>query len=88
VHSDHLLYLTDIFLDIKGDLEGEAIVRECIPDRPLSWSRMVYPEFRLEAVGDIEDWRDPILELWNSPLIRIHIKANGLLGLGSSDEDL
>ena len=31
----------------------------------------------LEAVGNIEDWRAPILELWNSPHIRIQIKTNG-----------
>lgn len=37
---------------------------------------MVHPEFQLEVVGDIEDWKAPILELWNSPHIHIHIKTN------------
>jgi hypothetical protein len=77
-----------------GYLEGEAIVRKCIPDCPLSWSRIVHPEFQLEAAdpeeaaGDINDWRNwraPILLLWESPRIRIHIKIKGL---GSSDEGL
>jgi hypothetical protein len=77
VPCHRLFSLTDIFLDIIGYLEGEAIVRKCIPALPLSWSRMVHPEFQLEAVGDIEDWRAPILELWNFPRIRIHIKING-----------
>jgi len=66
---------TLIFKDIIGYLEGEAFVRKCIPDLPLSWSRMVHPEFQLEAAEDIEDWRAPILELWNSPRIRIHISV-------------
>lgn len=73
----HLFPLTDIFLDIEGYLEGEAIVKRCIPALPLSCSRMVHPCFQVEAVDDIEDiedWRAPILELWNSPHIRIHIK--------------
>jgi hypothetical protein len=76
----HILSLTDIFLDITGNLEGEGIVRKCIPALPLSWSRMEHPEFRPEVVGDIEDWREwraPILELWSSPRIRIHIKIKG-----------
>jgi len=68
---------TLIFKDIMGYLEGEGVVRNCIPALPLSWSRMAHPEFLLEAVGDIDDWRAPILELWNSPRIRIHIKING-----------
>ena len=74
-----LLSLTDIFLDIEGYLESETTVSKCIPDHPqaLSWSRMKHPEFQLEAVGDIKDWRVPILELWNSPRIRIHIKIKG-----------
>jgi hypothetical protein len=55
---------------------------------------MVHPEFQLEAAdpeeaaGDINDWRNwraPILLLWESPCIRIHIKIKGL---GSSDEGL
>ena len=37
---------------------------------------MAHPEFRLKEVGDIKDWRAPILELWNSPHICIHIKSN------------
>ena len=62
---------------LEGEaIVGEAIVRKCIPDRPLSWSRMLHPEFQLEAIGDIEDWRAPILELWDSPRTRIHIKTN------------
>jgi hypothetical protein len=77
VPCHHLLSPTDIFLDIIGYLEGEAVVEECIPALPLSWSRMVHPEFRLEAVGDIRDWRDPILDLWNSPRTRIYIKIKG-----------
>ncbi|KAI0271780.1 hypothetical protein BGY98DRAFT_1006266 [Russula aff. rugulosa BPL654] len=65
---------TLIFKDIIGYLEGEAIVRECIPPLPLSWSRMVHPESQLKVVGDIKDWRAPIFELLDSPFIRIHIK--------------
>lgn len=68
---------TLIFKDVMGYLEGEAVVRKCIPALTLSWSRMVHPEFRLEEVGDIEDWRAPIFELWDSPCIRIHIKTRG-----------
>ena len=36
-------------------------------------------EFQLEAVtvGDIEDWRAPILEVWYSSRIRVYIKVNG-----------
>ena len=71
----HFLSVTDILLDIIGYLECEAIVRKCIPALPLSWSRMVHPEFQLEAVGDIEDWRAPIIELWNSSSFRILIKS-------------
>ena len=74
----HILALSDYFLDITGKLEGEGIVGKCIPASPLCWSRMVHPEFRLELVGDIEDWRAPILNQWGSPHIRIHIKIKGL----------
>ena len=74
----HILALSDDFLDITGKLEGEGIVRNCIPASPLCWSRMVHPEFQLELVGDIEDWRTPIHDLWGSPRIRIHIKIKSL----------
>jgi len=65
-----------IFKDIMGYLEGEAIVRKCIPPLPLSWSR-IHPGFQLEPVGDIKDWRAPILALLDSPCIRIHIIIKG-----------
>jgi hypothetical protein len=70
------LALTDIFIftDVIGRLEGEAIVGQSIPPLPLFWSRMEHPEFELEAVGEIDDWRAPILDLWNSPHTRIHIR--------------
>ena len=74
----HLLSLTDIILDIAGYLEGEAIIREYIPAFPLSWSRLprvVLPESEQEAVKHIEDWRAPIIELWNSSSFRILIKS-------------
>jgi hypothetical protein len=77
----HILSLNDIFLDITGNLEGEGMVGKCIPDRPLSWSRIVLvhpgPEVLLEEVEDLEDWRAPILDQWGSPCIRIHIKTKG-----------
>jgi hypothetical protein len=74
--------LTDIFIftDVIGRLEGEAIVGQSIPPLPLFWSRMEHPEFELEAVGEIEDWRAPILDLWNSPHTRIHIRPRPLIG--------
>jgi hypothetical protein len=38
----HPPFPTDIFLDVIGYLEGEPVVRECIPALPFSLSRMVH----------------------------------------------
>jgi hypothetical protein len=69
--------LADIFLEIGGNIVGEAIVGQFIPALPLFWSRMEHPEFRLEEVGEIDDWRAPIHDLWDSPRTRIHIRPSG-----------
>jgi len=66
-----------IFKEIGGNIVGEAIVGQFIPALPLFWSRMEHPEFRLEEVGEIDDWRAPIHDLWDSPRTRIHIRPSG-----------
>ena len=69
-------YLTDIIPDIIGNIVGEAIVGQSIPALRLFWSRMEHPEFQLEEVGEINDWKAPILDLWNFPRTRIHIRPS------------
>lgn len=67
------LSLNDIFLDVFGYIEGEAIVGQSIPALPLFWSRVELPEVQLEEVGDIVDWRAPIHDLLDSSRTGIHI---------------
>jgi hypothetical protein len=68
------LSLTDIFADVVGCIEREAIVGKSIPDLPLFWSRVKLPKVQLEAeIGDIVDWRAPIHDLLDSPPTEIHI---------------
>jgi hypothetical protein len=34
------------------------------------------PYFEREEGGEIENWREPILDLWDFPGTRIHIRRN------------
>jgi hypothetical protein len=74
------LAVTDkTYPDFVGKFEGEDVVGNRIPPPPPPhvWSFVVYPELRLELVGVVEDWRDPIRVLLDDPRTCIHIKANG-----------
>jgi hypothetical protein len=70
--------LINAFPDIIGMLETETTVEGRIPapQAPLSWFRMNPPYFEREEGGEIENWREPILDLWDFPGTRIHIRRN------------
>ncbi|KAH9984467.1 hypothetical protein BJV77DRAFT_1090480 [Russula vinacea] len=77
------LAVTDkTYPDFVGKFAGEDVVGNRIPPitPPHVWSFVVHPELRLELVGVVEDWRDPIRVLLDDPRTCIHIsdiKANG-----------
>jgi hypothetical protein len=64
VPCHRLLFPSDIFLDIIGYVEGEPVVRECIPALPLSLFRMVYPEFHGWDIEESPDTRSMVLSTY------------------------
>lgn len=69
--------LINVLPDVIGTLESETTVEGDIPAPPLFWFRMNPPDFEREEGGEIWNWKAPILDLWDSPDTRIHIRRNG-----------
>ena len=73
-----LFSLTDIFPDVIGTIEGEAIVETSFHASPLrrpSGDCVAHPDFQLEEIGDMSAWRTSIHNLLSSTHTRKHIRV-------------
>lgn len=75
----HFFSLTDIFPDVIGNIEGEAVVEKTIYAGLLAQNRPCekHPEFELKEIGDKNSWKTPIHNLLDSQRTYIHIWING-----------